>query len=324
MTEIADTPGRSVRDAPIKDYLVCPEDHSVLRHESGRLICQTCGLEGRLINSVVSFLAAADKFYEGKYNNQTKYMPANDGFWATLPLRVVLQGYPTAVSAAVPPRSRVIEIGCAGGIAWLGRRYEMIGLDLSESALHLASKIYSRVIQCDATKMPIRDASVDAVISSCLFEHLSPSGKSELLRECHRVLRPNGKVVFFYDIQTENPVIRRYRDRRPDLYQSLFLDGDGHIGYTGIEENRKHFIDSGFRIVREVFHERTPVLANSAWQKLAMWPGHFGRLGRAGRSMTSGLGRLPSLAAISVVDASAGRLFPRRYARGMTTTAIKR
>jgi hypothetical protein len=103
----------------------------------------------------------------------------------------------------------------------------------------------------------------------------------------------------------------------------LFLDGDGHVGYSSIDENRRHFESAGFRIVQEVYHERTFVLGNSVWQKFRQWPGMLGRVGGIGSRLTSGLFRLPNLAILSFVGATIGRAFPRRYARGVTTVAEK-
>jgi SAM-dependent methyltransferase len=239
-------------------------------------------------------------------------------------LRVVLQGYPTTVAKEIPARANIVEIGCAGGTAWFGARYHMTGVDLSLEALTLAAQDYDHVVQANATHMPLRSSSFDAVISSCVFEHFDQTSKSMLLSECHRLLKHRGKLVFFYDIWTENPLISFYRRRRPDLYKSLFLDGDGHIGYMTLESNRKCFEDSGFEIVREVYHERTPMVGNSVWKKLAQWPGAMGRLAGVCELMTTGYGRLPGLVAIAVIDASIGQLFPPRYARCVTTVAIKK
>lgn len=305
------------------ETLSCPTHHTALSRRGEDLICPDCGVAGRCKDQVASFLPQADSFYEGKYNNRTKYVPRNDGFIATLPLRVVHQGYPTTVARELPGGSTIVEIGCAGGIDWFGLRYRMIGLDLSESALRIAAQHYTTVAQCDATRMPLASGSVDGVISSCLFEHLFPDQKADLLKESHRVLKPGGKLVFFYDIKTDNPVISTYRSRRPDLYQALFLDGDGHLGYDTIEANRLHFEQAEFRIIGEVFHERTPLLTNSAWQKLSRWPGALGAAAGVGKALTSGLARLPSLATVTLVDATVGHLFPRRYARGVTTVALK-
>ena len=242
---------------------------------------------------------------------------------ATLPLRLVHQGYSTTVARELTVGSTVVEIGCAGGIDWFAKRYRMIGLDLSRAALRSAGERYAAVAQCDATRMPLADQSVDGIVSSCLFEHLLPDQKSRLLSEAYRVLRPGGKVVFFYDIKTDNPLIAHYRKQDPDLYQQLFLDGDGHLGYEDVDANRSYFAKAGLTIVSEAFHERTPVLANSVWQKLSEWPGRPGYIARIGKALTAGPMRIPALAAISAVDGTLGRLMPTRFARCLTTVARK-
>jgi len=301
----------------------CPQDHSILTSDGQVLTCATCGTVGRWKNGIASFLPEADGFYEGKYNNRTKYVPSGDGFLATLPLRVVGQGYPTAVARELPAGSTIIEIGCAGGIDWFGQRYDMIGIDLSEAALKIAAENYATVVQADATRLPFADGSIDGVVSSCLFEHLSADTKDNLLREIRRVLKPRGKVIFFYDVTTENPVIAAYRAGRPELYQTQFLDGDGHIGYESIEANRRRFDRAGLIVIREAFHERTPFLTNSVWQKLSQWPGKPGTLAKIGAALTSGPARLQALALTSLADAIAGPFLPPRYARCLTTIALK-
>lgn len=318
------TPGATVADAAVRvEGLCCPTDREPLELDADQLVCPRCGLIGRMLGPVASLMAHADPFYEGKYANRTKFVPRNDGYLATLPLRIVLFGYPNEVAAALPARSKVVEIGCAGGIDWFGHRYHMIGFDLSGASLRIAATNYDQVVQCDATRMPLADQSVDGVISSCLFEHLTAGDKERLLTECFRVLRPGGKVVFFYDITTENPIIAHYRHQRPDLYQTLFLDGDGHIGYAGPNENRAHFVGAGLSVEREIFHERTPVLASPVWHKLSQWPGFRGRAAKVMQRLGTGPMRQPWLGLIWVVDGTVGRLFPPRYARGMTTVAVK-
>ena len=301
----------------------CPKDHTSLTSDGQVLTCATCGVVGRWKDGIASFLPEADGFYEGKYNNRTKYVPGNDGFLATLPLRIVGQGYPTAVARELPAGSTVIEIGCAGGIDWFGQRFDMIGIDLSEAALKIAAQNYATVVQADATRLPFADGSIDGVVSSCLFEHLSSQTKDDLLREIRRVLKPGGKVIFFYDVTTDNPVIAAYRASRPDLYQSQFLDGDGHIGYESVEANRKHFDRAGLVVIREAFHEVTPFLTNSVWQKLSQWPGKPGAWAKVGATLTSGLARIPSLALTSLADTIVGPFLPSRYARCLTTIASR-
>lgn len=278
---------------------------------------------GRKVGPVWSFMDAPDDFYEGRFNNRMRYVPRGDGWLATLPLRMVMQNYPTTVTAEVPEAATVVEIGCAGGLSWFGQRYRMIGMDLSREALALAAEDYDKVLQCDATRMPLADSSIDAVVSSCLFEHLTDDQKTALLAESSRVLKPGGKIVFLYDLWTENPVIAGYRRADPERYQRMFLDYDGHVGYRGVDENRAFFRAAGLRITREIFHERTPLQSNSVWKKLAEWPGWRGRIGRIGAAGTGGLLRLPMLTLLWTTDATLGQLFPQRFARGMITVATK-
>lgn len=307
----------------LSQALACPIHHQPLHRVSDQLHCPVCGAVGRVEGRIVSFLPVADEFYEGKYNNRTKFLPRNDGLLATLPLRIVLQGYPTTVARELPVGSTVVELGCAGGLSWYGRRYKMVGIDLSLTALRLAAQDYASPIQADATRLPLVSESVDGVVSSCFFEHFDDKGKTAVLSECLRILKPGGKIIFFYDIWTENHVISFFRKRNPELYQSEFLDGDAHIGYAGIEHNEALFQQCGFRIARENYHERTPLLANSSWQKFARWDGIAGRIARVMRALTGGPFRLPALALIAVVDATIGRLFPPGCARCVTTVAYK-
>lgn len=278
---------------------------------------------GRRIGSVWSFMDEPDGFYEGKFNNRTRYVPLSDNWFATLPLRIVLQNYPTTIAAEVPKGATVVEIGCAGGVSWFGQLFRMIGLDLSQAALQLAAKDYELALQCDATLMPLADCSVDAVISSYLFEHLSDSQKTALLSEAFRVLKPGGKLIFLYDLATENVLIAGYRQADLHRYKRLFLDNDGHLGYRSVDQNRDFFRHAGFRIKREIFNERTPFLSNSVWKKFADWPGWRGRIGQIGDTLTSGMMHLPMMAALYVIDATIGRMFPKSHARGMITVAEK-
>jgi SAM-dependent methyltransferase len=303
--------------------LCSPDTHRSLILRDDVLFDVSGNKVGQRLEPVWSFMEKADDFYEGRYNNRMRYVPRSDGWIATLPLRVVMQNYPTTVAAEVPKGATVVEIGCAGGLSWFGQRYRMIGMDLSQAALRLAADDYDLVLQCDATQMPLEDDSVDAVISSCLFEHLTDEQKTALLAETYRVLKPGGKVVFLYDLWTENPVIAGYRVAQPERYQRMFLEHDGHVGYRGVDENRAFFRAAGLIITSEIFHERSPFQSNSVWKKFSEWPGMRGRVGRMGAALTAGPLRLPMLVLLAATDATIGRLFPQAYARGMITVALK-
>jgi len=269
-------------------------------------------------------MVAEDEFYEGKYDNRTKYIPRSDSYIATLPFRIVQQGYPNSVADNLPAGSVVLDIGSAGGSDWFARRYRMIGIDVSMQSLRSVANRYNLAVRASAVRIPLADATCDGIISSCVFEHFTPADKKKILAECFRILRPGGRLVFFYDVATRNPVIACYRAVDPEKYQVLFLDGDGHVGYEDVVENRAHFSEAGFEIEGERFHELTPFLSNSVWQKLAQWPGRYGSAARVGRALTSGPLRIPAMAITAVADATIGALIPANHARCMTMLARKR
>lgn len=309
--------------AAITSILRCPVDGAVLRQEGDTLICPICGPVGTVHGRFISFLPNQDQFYEGRYFNRIHHVPRADNFVATLPIRFIGKGYHTTIARQLPVGSRVLELGCAAGIDWFAKRYEMWGLDLSRSSLEALCEDYHVALQASALALPFADNTVDGVISSCLFEHFTPEDKQILLAEALRVLRPGGAIIFYYDMTTRNSVIAPARKAQPELYQTLFLDGDGHVGYEDAEANDRHFRNAGFANVRHVYHERTPLLPNSVWEKLRKWPGRRGKLGAIGHRLTSGVFHKPALAAIGLADVTVGRMLPKEYARVVTTTAQK-
>ena len=86
-----------------------------------------------------------------------------------------------------------------------------------------------------------------------------------------RILRPGGKLVFLYDVETENPLIRHYKRANAPLYKKLFIDGDGHLGYQRPAENLAIFVEAGFRVVEHLGMEKTCFQSPSAYTKLAQF-----------------------------------------------------
>jgi SAM-dependent methyltransferase len=103
--------------------------------------------------------------------------------------------------------SRVLEIGCgAGGCAiYLAKALEaeVIGIDVNESGIRNAqelarsSGLSSRVkFACidGGGPLPFEDGSFDAVFSNDAMCHIPH--RLETLREWHRILRPDGRMLF--------------------------------------------------------------------------------------------------------------------------------
>lgn len=107
--------------------------------------------------------------------------------------------------AALQPGHRVLDIGCGTGtLAILASRSSpgssIAGIDPDEMALTRARRKARRAgvdVRFDAGRagaLPCPDASLDRVLSSFMFHHLSASEKGAMLEEVRRVLKPGGRL----------------------------------------------------------------------------------------------------------------------------------
>lgn len=87
-------------------------------------------------------------------------------------------------------------------------------------------------VQCDATKMPFAEGSIDFIYSYNVFEHLPDPGA--IWRDCRRVLRPGGCVFTHLHNYTSDSgchdlrIIRGERDDVP-LWPHLRPSADGEV-----------------------------------------------------------------------------------------------
>lgn len=93
-----------------------------------------------------------------------------------------------------------LDIGCGTGnytreLQVLG--LEMVGVDPSIVMLQQAKSKYPEMkwIEGSAEKIPMRDHSIDAALGSLTLHHWDSISKG--FRELKRVLKPNGRMVFF-------------------------------------------------------------------------------------------------------------------------------
>ena len=295
---------------------ICPSDNSALIESRQSYVCTVCGREYPVEDGVIRFLEKNDDFYEGAYENQVRFSPRSESPWHIWPLWLITNGYPWMVRRHVKEGSTVLELGCAGGVRYFGNRYRMIGCDLSFSSLRKLDSIYAARIQADAgTCLPLPDHSVDAVVSSYFWEHIPPDVKPNILKEFNRILRPGGKLIFLYDVETENPLISKYKSKDLTLYNKLFIEGDGHLGYQTPAENIATFIASGFRIIEHHGIEKTWLQSSSAYIKLAQ----FITLDRHLFRWLSRLGEQPFFyfytALLRIVDTVICKFLPKNWAR---------
>jgi SAM-dependent methyltransferase len=304
--------------------LACPADASRLRRDGGAFVCGACAARFPVDHGVVRFLPGADAFYEGRYAYTVQFVPAGESLARAWPLWLINAGYLWAVRRHVPAGSTVIEIGCGGGVEYFARRYRVIGLDLSLESLAAVAKRYAACLQADAAqRIPLPDASVDAVISSFAWEHFPPERKPLVLAECARVLRPGGKLVFLYDLACESPLYRSMRRSDANLFDQQFIEGDGHFGWQSPRENRAIFEAGGFR-VREHRGKEKLLVEPGVFEKLRHWDGGLRRLAALGLRFRSGARFHAYNAGLRVFDETLGRLLPERWARVAVTVCEKR
>lgn len=295
--------------------LICPHDKTPLHEEDGSFHCESCGRNYPIKDGVVRLLEQTNEFYEGAYENQVRFLPRSEKPWHIWPLWLINSGYPWMVRRHVPQGATVVELGCAGGVRYFGQRYHMVGCDLSLSSLKKLD-MYERRVQADAAMcIPLPDASVDAVVSSYFWEHIPPEVKPAMLQECLRILRPGGKIIFLYDVETRNPLISRYKAKNLSLYTKLFIEGDGHLGYQWPEENIDTFKAAGFRVLAHRGMEKSWLQSPSAYFKLAQFGGAAQRL----FAWLSGLGKqpwfYPYTALMRLVDTAVCPWLPADWAR---------
>ena len=260
-----------------------------------------------IINNVIRFLVKSDDFYEGSYLNRIKFIPKSESIFHTWPLWLISNGSVWEVRKQFPAGSTLLELGCAGGVDYFANRYNMIGLDLSFQSLQNLNG-YKYALQADATNIPLADLSVDGIISSYFWEHIPTEIKDKMLQEFKRVLKPGGKLVFLYDVETANSLVSLLKSEDIQLYKKLFIEKDGHLGYETPGENMKRFKAAGYVVEKHFGMERTWMQSNSVFEKFSQLHGWKGLLGRVGNltSKSTFTNYLHSLL-VRITDATVGR-----------------
>ncbi|MFW5714225.1 MAG: class I SAM-dependent methyltransferase [Brevefilum sp.] len=100
------------------------------------------------------------------------------------------------------PDERILEIGCGTGpgLKFIEENSKgsarVAGLDLSRNMLLKSrEKTSAGLIQADAAKLPISHSRFDGVFCSFTLELFSENEIPSVLREIHRILRSDGRLV---------------------------------------------------------------------------------------------------------------------------------
>ena len=137
---------------------------------------------------------------------------------------------------------RILDLGCGpGGIAvrCALKGAEVIGIDVSEDALRLSAQRAARsnakllLFEFDGKEIPFVDSAFDSIILSDVVEHVDDQTLNCLLKECNRLLKPDGRVVI-HTSPTKNIILltkmlSKLSLNKIDLYSRLITPEYEHL-----------------------------------------------------------------------------------------------
>ena len=117
-----------------------------------------------------------------------------------------------AINALQAPRGAlVVDLGCGTGdlcAEAVRAGCRALGVDFSARMIDIAAfrKIACELIRADASKLPLREGSADAVVSGFALRNFVDL--AAVFRECYRVLKPCGKISFLEVDTPSSPLLR--------------------------------------------------------------------------------------------------------------------
>jgi 2-polyprenyl-3-methyl-5-hydroxy-6-metoxy-1,4-benzoquinol methylase len=174
------------------------------------------------------------------YKNEAKmkYAMESEGEAKRLETQAQQKGYQLEGELAgidLPVSGKFLDAGCGSGLLC---RYlktqassrEVWGVDFSDLRLHQAAQAAAAenlniaFQREDLTRLSFEDASFDVVFCRYVFEHLARP--DVVLKELHRILRPNGKIVL---INFDGIVVNMH-SRDQFLQEQLEQLAKGYVG----------------------------------------------------------------------------------------------
>ncbi|WP_433536031.1 class I SAM-dependent methyltransferase [Micromonospora sp. CA-249363] len=161
-------------------------------------------------------------------NDPRQYDDLAGEWWRPDGAFAMLHWLAEARAALVPPARSpdavLVDLGCGAGLLaphLAGKGYRHVGVDLTRSALVQAAGHGVRVVQGDATAVPLPDGCADVVSAGELLEHV-PDWPRAVAEAC-RLLRPGGLLVLdtLNDTALARLVAVRIAERLPTVPRGI-------------------------------------------------------------------------------------------------------
>ena len=151
----------------------------------------------------------------------------------------------------------ILDLGCAKGAYLRHFAAGSLGIDVSRPNLEHCQSLGLPAVDVDLNcELPIPTASFPAVFCSHVLEHVD--APIQLLRECHRVLTPGGRLILGLPIETS--LVNWLRGQR------YFYHHPGHLYSFSIENIDVLLRKTGFVVERFYFEPR--ILRLQMWLAL--------------------------------------------------------
>ena len=151
---------------------------------------------------------------------------------------------------------KILDIGCGAGVFSfeLARRgFDVIGIDYSEDAIRLCKNLAERFnlnnaefIKEDAMSMGIKSDSFDVIYAADFFEHLTLPAFNRVIKEIHRVMKINGKLIIWSPYPDH--WIEQLKKRNILLKQDK-----SHFGLDYIKDISSYLEKNGFEVKKKEF-----------------------------------------------------------------------
>ncbi len=127
---------------------------------------------------------------------------------------------------------KLLDLGCGDGnsfryVSKYIKNSTYMGIDVADKAIDIAktnwSKFGADFVCYDGKKIPFDDESFDVVFIACVLHHVPVEDRTDLLKECHRVLKKDGMIIIF-EHNLKNPITKKVVEACPFDDNAVFLE----------------------------------------------------------------------------------------------------